>query len=42
MQLIVGVTFYGVSKIQNALQDTSEFINDPRHPRFKTGDFEKK
>ncbi|KAG7697929.1 hypothetical protein KL930_000015 [Ogataea haglerorum] len=38
----VGLTFYGVAKIQNAMMDTAEFINDPRHPRFKKGDLEKK
>ncbi|ODV86346.1 hypothetical protein CANARDRAFT_16753 [[Candida] arabinofermentans NRRL YB-2248] len=37
-----GATYYGIGKVQGLLMDTSEFINDPRHPRFKQGDLEKK
>ncbi|KAG7195951.1 atp18 subunit J of the mitochondrial F1F0 ATP synthase [Scheffersomyces spartinae] len=31
------VSYFLVWKGGNALQDTDEYINDPRHPRFQKG-----
>ncbi|KAI0394495.1 ATP synthase j chain-domain-containing protein [Xylariaceae sp. FL0594] len=31
------IVLYGVSKAQNALMDSDEWKNDPRHPRFRSG-----
>ncbi|AWU77076.1 uncharacterized protein C5L36_0C09830 [Pichia kudriavzevii] len=37
-----GITTVLISKAQTALSNTEEFINDPRHPRFASGDVDHK
>lgn len=34
---LVAVTYYLVGKAADASMNSSEFINDPRHPRFANG-----
>ncbi|VEU24059.1 DEKNAAC105147 [Brettanomyces naardenensis] len=37
-----GLTYWLIGKAQVGLSNTADYINDPRHPRFKKGEIEQK
>ncbi|QOU18146.1 ATP18 [Brettanomyces bruxellensis] len=35
-------TYYLIGKAQSAMENSEQYINDPRHPRFRRGEKDQK